>query len=334
MTHMDQYIIPAGNAAEAAPGVERLDVKAVNRKQDRALYAGREKVYPKLAHGRFRTVKWLVMAVTLGIYYALPWLRWHRGPDLPDQAVLLDMAHNRFFFFFLEIWPQEFYFVTGLLVLAALALFLVTSAAGRVWCGYTCPQTVWTDLMVLVERFWQGDRNARIRLDKARWGPVKLFKKGMTHLSWLAIGVGYRWRLRLLFPRRADACRRAPRRHGAGHRLSLPRHLHAHDLRARRHRPRAGLHLHVPLAAHPGRHGRPRDAAGELPGRIAASRAAPTRRASPGRGAATASTARPASPSARPASTSATARSSNASSARCASMPATTSWTRSAGRAG
>jgi cytochrome c oxidase accessory protein FixG len=188
MTHMDQYIIPAGDGAEAAPGVERLDVKAVNRKQDRSLYAGREKVYPKLAHGRFRTVKWLVMAATLGIYYVLPWLRWHRGPDLPDQAVLLDMAHNRFFFFFLEIWPQEFYFVTGLLVLGALALFLVTSAAGRVWCGYTCPQTVWTDLMILVERFWQGDRNARMRLDKERWGPVKLFKKGMTHISWLAIG--------------------------------------------------------------------------------------------------------------------------------------------------
>ena len=129
------------------------------------------------------------MAVTLGIYYVLPWLRWDRGPDLPDQAVLLDMAHNRFFFFFLEIWPQEFYFVTGLLVLAALALFLVTSAAGRVWCGYTCPQTVWTDLMIVVERFWQGDRNARIALDKRPWAPVKLFKKGMTHLSWLAIGL-------------------------------------------------------------------------------------------------------------------------------------------------
>ena len=134
-------------------------------------------------------IKWLVMAVTLGIYYALPWLRWHRGPDLPDQAVLLDMANNRFFFFFLEIWPQEFYFITGLLVLAALALFLVTSVAGRVWCGYTCPQTVWTDLMIVVERFWQGDRNARIALDKRPWGPVKLFKKGMTHLSWLAIGL-------------------------------------------------------------------------------------------------------------------------------------------------
>jgi cytochrome c oxidase accessory protein FixG len=188
MTHMDKYIISAGSP-EAAPGVERHDVKAVNRQDDRSLYAGRQKVYPKLAHGRYRAIKWLVMAATLGIYYALPWLRWHRGPDLPDQAVLLDMVHNRFFFFFLEIWPQEFYFVTGLLVLAALVLFLVTSAAGRVWCGYTCPQTVWTDLMILVERFWQGDRNARIRLDKAPWGPVKLVKKAMTHLSWLAIGL-------------------------------------------------------------------------------------------------------------------------------------------------
>jgi cytochrome c oxidase accessory protein FixG len=188
MTHMDQFIIPAGGP-DAAPGVARHDAKAINRKAERALYAGRQKIYPKLAHGRFRGVKWLVMAATLGIYYALPWLRWHRGPDLPDQAVLLDMANNRFFFFFLEIWPQEFYFVTGLLVLAALSLFLVTSMAGRVWCGYTCPQTVWTDLMIVVERFWQGDRNARIQLDRKPWGPVKIFRKGMTHLSWLAIGL-------------------------------------------------------------------------------------------------------------------------------------------------
>jgi cytochrome c oxidase accessory protein FixG len=189
MTHMDTRIVAAGTAAEAAPGVARHDVTAVNRPTERALYAGRQKIYPKLAHGRFRLLKWLVMAVTLGIYYTLPWLRWHRGPDLPDQAVLLDMANNRFFLFFLEIWPQEFYFITGLLVLAALSLFLVTSVAGRVWCGYTCPQTVWTDLMIVVERFWQGDRNARIALDKRPWGPVKIFKKGMTHLSWLAIGV-------------------------------------------------------------------------------------------------------------------------------------------------
>ncbi len=169
--------------------LDQHDVKAVNRKSDRQLYAVRQKIYPKLAHGHYRTLKWGVMIATLGIYYALPWLRWSRGPDLPDQAVLLDMANTRFFFFFLEIWPQEFYFVTGLLVLAALGLFLFTSLAGRVWCGYTCPQTVWTDLMVTVERFWQGDRSARIRLDKEPWGVAKIFKKGMTHLSWLGIGL-------------------------------------------------------------------------------------------------------------------------------------------------
>jgi hypothetical protein len=198
MTHMDQYIIPAGNGAEAAPGVEKLDAKAVNRKQDRSLYAGREKVYPKLAHGRFRTVKWLVMAATLGLYYALPWLRWHRGPDLPDQAVLLDMAHNRFFFFFLEIWPQEFYFITGLLVLAALALFLVTSAAGRVWCGYTCPQTVWTDLMVLSSG--SGRVTATPHPASASAGGRSSSSEGHDAPFLACHRLGYRRRLRLLLP--------------------------------------------------------------------------------------------------------------------------------------
>ena len=175
-------------AAPIATG-DGFPIVPVNRQQDRALYATRQKIYPRLAHGIYRRLKWFVMVVTLGIYYGLPWLRWNRGPDLPDQAVLLDMTNNRFFFFFLEIWPQEFYFVTGLLILAALALFLITSAAGRVWCGYTCPQTVWTDLMIVIERFWQGDRNARIRLDKEPWGRAKIFKKTMTHVSWLAIGL-------------------------------------------------------------------------------------------------------------------------------------------------
>lgn len=189
MTEMPKNLKPADFISEAAPGVEKVDVAAVNRKADRQLYATRQKVYPRLARGRFRTAKWVVMAITLGIYYVLPWLRWNRGPNLPDQAVLLDFANGRLFFFFLEIWPQELYYVTGLLVISALGLFLVTSAAGRVWCGYTCPQTVWTDLMLAVERFWQGDRNARIRLDKEPWGPGKIFKKIMTHLSWLVIGL-------------------------------------------------------------------------------------------------------------------------------------------------
>nr|WP_245409493.1 cytochrome c oxidase accessory protein CcoG [Methyloceanibacter sp. wino2] len=162
---------------------------ASSSKEATQLYAGRTKIYPKEAHGRFRTTKWIVMAVTLGIYYLLPWIRWDRGPYLPDQAVLIDLPARRFYFFFLEIWPQEFYYITGLLVLAALALFLITSVAGRVWCGYTCPQTVWTDLMIAVERFWQGDRNSRLRLDKHPWAFETVWKKGATHLTWLAIAV-------------------------------------------------------------------------------------------------------------------------------------------------
>jgi cytochrome c oxidase accessory protein FixG len=175
--------------AEAAPGVKKHDVQAVNAKDKRELYKGREKVHPKLAHGFYRNIKWLVMFATLGVYYALPWLRWDRGAELPDQAVLIDVANGRIFIGPIEIWPQELYYVTGLLIIGAIGLFLVTAALGRVWCGYTCPQTVWTDLMVTVERFWQGDRNARIRLDKSPWGPSKIFKKTMTHVSWALIGV-------------------------------------------------------------------------------------------------------------------------------------------------
>jgi cytochrome c oxidase accessory protein FixG len=174
---------------EAAPGVERIEALAVNAPETRSLYAVREKVYAKRAYGTFRTTKWLVMAVTLGIYYLLPWLRWDRGPHLSDQAVLFDFANKRFFFFFLEIWPQEFYYITGLLVISALFLFLATALAGRVWCGYTCPQTVWTDLMIAVERFWQGDRNARMRLDKAPWTLDKIWRKGGTHVSWLLVSL-------------------------------------------------------------------------------------------------------------------------------------------------
>ena len=148
------------------------------------------------------------MAVTLGIYYALPWLRWHRGPDLPDQAVLLDMANNRFFFFFLEIWPQEFYFVTGLLVLAALALFLVTSRRRSRLVRLHLPadgvdRSHDRGRALLAGRPQRAHRASTRR----RWGPVKIFKKGMTHLSWLAIGVADRRRLRVLFPRCADAGR-------------------------------------------------------------------------------------------------------------------------------
>jgi len=154
-----------------------------------SFYAKQRKIYPKLARGTFRNVKWAVMIVTLGIYYLLPWLRWHRGPNLPDQAFLLDFANQRLFFGPIEIWAQEFYYITGVLVLAALSLFLVTAIAGRMWCGYACPQTVWTDLMVTVERFFQGDRNARLRLDASPWTLGKIWRKGATHAAWLLIAL-------------------------------------------------------------------------------------------------------------------------------------------------
>ncbi len=153
------------------------------------LYQPRRKIHPRNVHGTFRRIKWAVMVVTLGIYYITPWLRWDRGPAAPDQAVLLDLPHRRFYFFAIEIWPQEVYYLTGLLILGALALFLATALFGRVWCGYSCPQTVWTDLFMFVERLVQGDRNKRIKLDRAPWTFGKIWKRGLTYAIWLAIAV-------------------------------------------------------------------------------------------------------------------------------------------------
>ncbi|MEL6365986.1 MAG: cytochrome c oxidase accessory protein CcoG [Pseudomonadota bacterium] len=151
------------------------------------LYKKREPIYPKLAHGKYRALKWAVLIVTLGIYYGLPWVRWPRAAGEPNQAVLVDFEGGRFYFFFIEIWPSELYYVTGLLILGALGLFLITALLGRVWCGYACPQTVWTDLYIAVERLVEGDRNARIKLDRAAWTTEKVAKKGVKHALWLAI---------------------------------------------------------------------------------------------------------------------------------------------------
>ncbi|WP_372837268.1 cytochrome c oxidase accessory protein CcoG, partial [Puniceibacterium confluentis] len=154
-----------------------------------SLYAARLPIFPRRVSGYFRRLKWALMFVMLGIYYVTPWLRWNRGPDMPDQAVLIDMANRRFYFFMIEIWPHEFYFVAGMLVMAGLALFLFTAALGRVWCGYACPQTVWTDLFILVERWIEGDRNARVRLHQAPWDAHKWRLRITKWLAWLVIGL-------------------------------------------------------------------------------------------------------------------------------------------------
>lgn len=164
-----------------------IDARAVNSKQARELYKKREQIYPKLAHGLFRNLKWAAMAVLLAIYYVTPWIRWDRGIDRPDQAVLVDFEGRRFYFFFIELWPQEIYYVTGLLILASFGIFLSSALFGRVWCGYACPQTVWTDLYIHVERWIEGDRNERMRLDKAPMSFSKVRKKVSKHALWIAI---------------------------------------------------------------------------------------------------------------------------------------------------
>ncbi len=159
-----------------------------SREPNPQYFKKQERIYPKRVWGKYRKLKWIAMIITLGIYYFAPFIRWDRGPGIPDQAILIDLNAQRAYWFFIEIWPQEVYLLTGILILAAIALFFVTSLFGRVWCGYLCPQTVWTDLFVWVERIIQGDRNKRKRLSEGPWTFEKIWKKTATHMIWLAIG--------------------------------------------------------------------------------------------------------------------------------------------------
>jgi len=156
---------------------------------DGPLYVAQKKVYPQSVYGTFRRIKWGLMAFCLGVYYLLPFVRWNRGLGAPSQAVLVDIPNSRFYFFFIELWPQEVYYFTGLLILAAITLFLMNSVGGRIWCGYLCPQTVWTDLFYAVERLVEGDRRERMRKDAAR-GTMKLQRFAeitLKHSIWLLI---------------------------------------------------------------------------------------------------------------------------------------------------
>jgi cytochrome c oxidase accessory protein FixG len=150
-------------------------------------FADRVRVYPRSVRGPVRRAKWAILVACLAIYYLLPWLRWDRGPGQPSQAILLDLQNERFHFFNLVLWPQDIYFLTGLLIMAAVALFLVTSLFGRVWCGYTCPQTVWTDLFLLVERIIEGDRNERMKRDQGPASFDRAWRKTLKHAVWLGV---------------------------------------------------------------------------------------------------------------------------------------------------
>lgn len=163
------------------------EVQSAAAEEDQDWFASAKKIYPMAVHGTFRKIKWALLFITLGIYYFLPFIRWDRGPNAPDQAVLVDMQARRAYFFFIEIWPQEVYYITGLLIIAAVGLFLMNAVAGRLWCGYLCPQTVWSDLFLFIERKVEGDRRHRIALDKDPWTFGKLTKKATKHFLWLMV---------------------------------------------------------------------------------------------------------------------------------------------------
>jgi cytochrome c oxidase accessory protein FixG len=172
---------------EAQAGADRPLPAGSEPEEEGPLYSPRRKVYPQRVKGTYRTLKWTVLAVTLGIYYGLPFVRWSRGPEAPDQAVLIDFPGRRFYFFFIEIWPQEIYYLTGLLILAAIALFLMNAVAGRVWCGYLCPQTVWTDLFQMIERRIEGDRREHLLRDQQPWTMERLARSALKHFLWLMV---------------------------------------------------------------------------------------------------------------------------------------------------
>jgi len=149
-----------------------------------SFYAKHVKVHPREVQGRFDTLRRVAVFVLLGLFYLLPWLTWSGR-----QAVLFDLPARKFWLFGLVLWPQDFIFLTWILVLAGLSLFFVTSLAGRVFCGYACPQTVWTEAFVWIERMAEGNRARRIKLDAARWSVGKIARKATKQAAWLALAL-------------------------------------------------------------------------------------------------------------------------------------------------
>ncbi len=176
------------------PSDSRIDVqnvdssiKAVDQfnpaeKENRDLYQKREKIYQRHATGFFQTLRNLTIWVTLGIYFLAPWFTWNGR-----QAILFDLPERKFYIFGLTFWPQDFLLLSWLLIIAAFALFFFTALAGRLWCGYTCPQTVWTTFYMWIEYITEGDRNQRIKLDAQPWSKEKVRKKTLKHGLWLAL---------------------------------------------------------------------------------------------------------------------------------------------------
>ena len=146
------------------------------------LYEAHQKIHPRSVTGRFTNWRWALVFLTQLVFYGLPWLQWGGR-----QAVLFDLGARRFYIFNLVLYPQDFIYLTGILVISALSLFLFTAVAGRLWCGYTCPQTVYTEMFLWIEKKFEGDRSARVRREAAALSADKVLRKGGKHLVWLAV---------------------------------------------------------------------------------------------------------------------------------------------------
>lgn len=167
-----------------------------------SLYAARQKVYAREVDGRFDRLRVIAACALLGLFYGLPWLQWD-----DHQAILFDLPARKFHIFWLMFFPQDFFLLTWLLIIAAISLFFVTALAGRLWCGYACPQTVWTSVFLGIERWCEGNRQQRMKLDHAPWTPRKLLRKGGKQVLWIAFAaytgltfVGYFSAIRQLVP--------------------------------------------------------------------------------------------------------------------------------------
>ena len=159
-----------------------MDVR-VSKASD-SYYVTEQKIYPREVSGRFATLRALAVVLLLGLFYLMPWAHWNGR-----QAVLFDLPARKFYVFGLVMWPQDFIYLTALLIIAALTLFFVTAVAGRVWCGYACPQTVWTEAFLWMERLAEGDRSERMKLDRAPWTARKLSRKTFKQFLWVSFSI-------------------------------------------------------------------------------------------------------------------------------------------------
>jgi cytochrome c oxidase accessory protein FixG len=163
----------AGNGDASGEGAPQKDEYV-------SMYQAHEKVYPRETDGRFQRLRHLAMYLLLGFYYFAPWFQWDGR-----QSILFDLPARKFFVFGLVFWPQDFFFLAMLLIMAGLALFFFTALAGRLWCGYACPQTVWTEAFLIMERWTEGDRAKRMKLDAAPWSMDKFRRKAAKQTLWI-----------------------------------------------------------------------------------------------------------------------------------------------------